>query len=103
MDNKSQIEMSGPSITEAEEKIVLDALRNGWYGKEGKPIQYSAQTPHDTTVHTEYGAGVRQVDKNITITTPDGKSIKTTMDTLLSHPEMYAAVSKNMGAKKYNV
>ena len=26
--------MSGPSITEAEEKIVLDALRNGWYGKE---------------------------------------------------------------------
>ena len=75
----------------------------GWYGKEGKPIQYSAQTPHDTTVHTEYGAGVRLVDKNITITTPDGKSIKTTMDTLLSHPEMYAAVSKNMGAKKYNV
>jgi perosamine synthetase len=27
------IQMAGPWITEHEEKIVLDALRNGWYGK----------------------------------------------------------------------
>ncbi len=27
------IQMAGPWITEYEEKIVLDALRNGWYGK----------------------------------------------------------------------
>jgi len=26
--------MAGPSITELEEQIVLDAVRNGWYGKE---------------------------------------------------------------------
>ena len=31
--NASSIEMAGPWITEHEEKIVLDALRNGWYGK----------------------------------------------------------------------
>lgn len=30
----SDIQMAGPWITEHEEKIVLDALRNGWYGKE---------------------------------------------------------------------
>jgi perosamine synthetase len=30
----STIAMAGPWITEHEEKIVLDALRNGWYGKD---------------------------------------------------------------------
>ena len=30
----SDIVMAGPWITEHEEKIVLDALRNGWYGKQ---------------------------------------------------------------------
>jgi perosamine synthetase len=30
----SNIFMAGPWITEHEEKIVLDALRNGWYGKD---------------------------------------------------------------------
>jgi len=29
----NEIYMAGPSITEHEEKIVLDAVRNGWYGK----------------------------------------------------------------------
>ncbi len=29
----SNIHMAGPSITKVEEEIVLDALRNGWYGK----------------------------------------------------------------------
>jgi perosamine synthetase len=30
----SDIQMAGPWITEHEEKVVLDALRNGWYGKQ---------------------------------------------------------------------
>jgi perosamine synthetase len=30
----SDIAMAGPWITELEEKFVLDAVRNGWYGKE---------------------------------------------------------------------
>ena len=29
-----EIQMAGPWVTEFEEKIVLDALRNGWYGKD---------------------------------------------------------------------
>jgi perosamine synthetase len=32
--DNSVIDMAGPSITEHEEKVVLDALRNGWYGKQ---------------------------------------------------------------------
>lgn len=30
----NEIFMAGPSITEVEEKIVVDALRTGWYGKQ---------------------------------------------------------------------
>jgi perosamine synthetase len=30
----SEIYMAGPWITDLEEKLVLDALRNGWYGKQ---------------------------------------------------------------------
>ncbi len=30
----NEIYMAGPSVTEFEEKIVLDALRHGWYGKD---------------------------------------------------------------------
>ena len=30
----NKIDMAGPWITESEESFVLDALRNGWYGKE---------------------------------------------------------------------
>lgn len=33
MKNKMNIEMAGPDITEEDIKIVNDALRNGWYGK----------------------------------------------------------------------
>ena len=29
----NEIYMAGPSVTQADEEIVLDALRNGWYGK----------------------------------------------------------------------
>lgn len=34
MSEENEIFMAGPSITELEEKIVLDAVRNGWYGKQ---------------------------------------------------------------------
>jgi perosamine synthetase len=32
--HNEEIQMAGPWVTEFEEKIVLDALRNGWYGKD---------------------------------------------------------------------
>jgi len=73
----------------------------GWQGKDGKPIQSSPQTPHDTSVHTEYGAGVRLVDNKVTVTLPSGEKINTTMDKLLNHPSMYKAVSRTQGEKRY--
>ncbi len=34
MINMNEIYMAGPSVTESDVEIVLDALRNGWYGKD---------------------------------------------------------------------
>lgn len=31
---QSEIHMAGPWVTDLEEKIVLDAIKNGWYGKQ---------------------------------------------------------------------
>lgn len=33
MNKNKQIEMAGPNITKVDEKFILDAFRNGWYGK----------------------------------------------------------------------
>jgi hypothetical protein len=75
----------------------------GWHGTSGQPIQKSPQTGHDTSVHTEYGAGVRLVDSKVTVTLPDGRKITTTMDKLLNHPDMSRSVARTRGAKKYKV
>ena len=72
----------------------------GWRGEDGKLIQ-PPRTPHDTSVHTEYGAGTRLADKEVEIQTPDGKTIKTTMDKLMNDPELYKAVSNFKGVRRY--
>lgn len=47
----------------------------GLYDSKGKPIQGgNGQTPHDTSVHTEYGTYVRLVSPEVTITYPDGRT-----------------------------
>lgn len=73
----------------------------GWYGKDGKPVQNSYFTPHDIYQHTEYGSGVRLVDKRVSITYPDGRREETTMDNLLSGP-LHSAVSDTAGVAKYD-
>lgn len=46
----------------------------GLFDANGKPIQGgTGSTPHDTTVHTEYGSFVRLVSPDVTITYPDGR------------------------------
>ena len=72
----------------------------GWRGEDGNLIQ-TPLTGHDTSVHTEYGAGTRLADKEVEITTADGKKIKTTMDKLMSDPKMYKAVSNFKGIRRY--
>lgn len=45
----------------------------GLYDANGNPIQGGiGQTPHDTSVHTEYGSFARLVSDNATVTYPDG-------------------------------
>lgn len=75
----------------------------GWYGKDGKPIQYSARTPHDTIAHTEYGAGTRLVGNTVTVTTADGRTVKTTMEDLMKDPVFSKTVTDTPGVKKYRV
>lgn len=74
----------------------------GWYGADGKPVQNSYYTPHDTYQHTEYGSGVRLVDKRVTISYSDGRREETTMDKLLNGP-LHSAVSDTSGVAKYDV
>lgn len=46
----------------------------GLYDAHGKPIQGgNGETPHDTSVHTEYGTYVRLVSPEVTVTHPDGR------------------------------
>jgi hypothetical protein len=73
----------------------------GWRGEDGGLIQ-TPRTGHDTAVHTEYGAGTRLADSEIEVTTADGKTIKTTMDKLMGHPELYKAVSNFKGVRRYS-
>ena len=76
----------------------------GWSGDSDgfSPIQSGEHTGYDTSVHTEYGSGVRLIAGNVTVTLPDGKEITTTMDQVLDHPQMRQAVSKSK-VQKYKV
>jgi perosamine synthetase len=75
------IEMAGPWITELEESIVLDALKNGWYGKDAYTYcelfqdkfaeyhdrKYAIMTPSCTTaIHLLLtGLGIKDGDEVI--------------------------------------
>jgi hypothetical protein len=52
----------------------------GFFDKNGKPIQGgSGQTPHDTSIHTEYGAFARLISNDVEIIYPDGTTKKVPM------------------------
>ncbi len=53
---QNEIYMAGPSITEFEEKIVLDALRNGWYGKNA--YTYVEKFEHEFAVYHDRKFGL---------------------------------------------
>jgi hypothetical protein len=49
----------------------------GLFDSKGKPIQGgTGSTPHDTSIHTEYGSFVRLVSPDAVITYPDGRTEK---------------------------
>lgn len=78
---------SGEIVSGFAKDIVAPAATGklGLYGlfdANGKPIQGgNGQTPHDTSIHSEYGSFVRLVSPDVTITYPDGrKETKSTKD-----------------------
>jgi len=65
----------------------------GLYDASGKPIQGgTGSTPHDTSIHTEYGSFVRLVSPDVTITYPDGRTEKKPLS------EVYQVNRYNPGA-----
>lgn len=75
----------------------------GWFDPEtGEPLEPSIQTGHDTSVHSEYGAGTRLVGNQVTITLPSGRKITSSLEEVLEHPDFHRAVSSIKGKKRYS-
>lgn len=100
-----------PTLVAGHGKDILQPFSNpndvsfgGWQGQEGNALQpYSSAHKGGANTHTEYGLYTRLVDNQVTVTTPDGQTIKTTMDKLLNHPEFSKAITSVPGNKRYNV
>ena len=75
----------------------------GWLGEKGDALQPSARTPHDTSIHVEYGAAPRLVAQRATITLPNGQKVNSTVDKLLDNPLFAPAISNVPGATRYNI
>lgn len=76
----------------------------GLYGADGKPIQNSAFTPHDTHLHTEYASGTRLVDDAVTVIKKEnGKDVVTqmTLDDLMKDSNLSKAVSTSGKLNRY--
>jgi small nuclear ribonucleoprotein (snRNP)-like protein len=68
-----------------------------WTSPTSKPIQGgSGLTPHGLD-QTEYGTFARFVAPNVTITTTDGRTISTTLDRVLSTPNISSALTSSPG------
>ena len=74
----------------------------GWYGTNGKPVQNSYFTPHDTNQHTEYGSGLRLVDNRVEVSYPNGHSETITMNQLMNS-NLVSAVSDTPGIARYDI
>ena len=51
----SEIYMTGPSVTDEDANIVLDAVRNGWYGKKAYHyVETFERSLHNTIIATSH-------------------------------------------------
>ena len=73
----------------------------GWWGKDGKPLEPSKVTSHDTNLHSEYGAGTRLVDDTVKLELPDGSVKFTSIRNVLNDPTLFSAISESKGVKRY--
>lgn len=82
----------------------IDPSIGGWHGQEGKPLQpYSSPHKGEAKTHSEYGLYTRLIDDNVIITTPDGKTIQTSLEKLLNNPEISKILTNKPGYNKYTM
>lgn len=106
-----------PTFQNAKENAIFD----GWYKTIMQPesSQYAnmlhfmginapdgsfiqrGRSPHSAKNYSEYAAAARFVDDNVTVETPDGKVINTTLGRILRLPNMSKAISDSKGMKYY--
>ncbi len=97
-----------PTLVAGHMKDVVQPVKNnnlglyGWYDSKGKPIQNTATTGHDISVHTEYGAGTRLALNEAIVTRPDGTVEKKTLDDVQNDPVLSKAISNTVGVKRYD-
>lgn len=104
----SQFNVSNDQIVSGFAKDIVAPIAKdklglfGLFDESGKPIQGgSGQTPHDTSIHSEYGSFVRLVSPIVEITYPDGKKeIKPTKD--IYNISNYSTSTTNKSLSKNN-
>jgi hypothetical protein len=103
--NPGLISGHGKEITEPTQSAsISDVSFGGWQGAGGKALQpYTNAHKGQAAFHTEYALNTRLIDDgNVIITTPDGKTISTTMQKLRANPNFSKAIADATGIKKYD-
>ena len=99
-----------PTLISGHGKEIIQPLGNpkdvsfgGWQGQDGKEAQpYETAHPEGAGIHSEYAMYSRLMDENATITTPDGRTIATTVDDLQNDPVFSKFVATIPGVKRYH-
>lgn len=101
---KKQHGNTPPKLIAGHMKDIVQPTRDGklslygYYDKNGKPIQHSPFTPHDTTGHTEYLSSARLVGGTVKY---NGQTMN--FEEAMKNPEIAKAISVTPGITKYKV
>lgn len=80
-----------------------DVSFGGWQGQNGQALQpYTTAHKGGAETHSEYGLYTRLVGDDITVTTPDGRTINTTMEKLMANPNLGKTISDVNKVVTYN-
>lgn len=76
-----------------------DVSFGGWAGTDGHPLQpYSSAHKGTANIHSEYGLYTRLIDNQVIVTNPDGSKTTTTLDKVLSDPNLGKSLSNKPGS-----
>lgn len=76
----------------------------GYYNANGKATQSGGgSSPHDSEVYSDYSSGTRLVADKIIVTRPDGTKFETTLDKLMTAPNLSKTISDTGKLTSYPV